>query len=293
MGDMARQPRDLTQSEWFHVVQRGADRQDIFVTERDRITYETLLAEGFDRHGVEVHAYAWMSNHTHVLVRVAEGGSLSEAMHHLGSRYALAYNKATDRDGPLFTSRFHSTPVTSDAQLAHTARYIHRNPLAFVPAGALIAYRWSSLAPICGRRERPPWLASGTVAEDMTAAAYLNYVLTPQPADRLPLGNLAPLTSTSLEEILVAVSGVTNVPLDVLSARDPRCTELRTLVSALALELRAADSGEIALRLGLSDRRSVRRLARRGRSLLAESARFAALRQRVLDEIDAHRYAAA
>jgi REP element-mobilizing transposase RayT len=136
---MARQARDLTQSDWFHIVQRGADRQDIFTSDDDRFLYEKLVNEGFKRHRVELHAYALMSNHVHLLGRVLDGGSLSDAMHHLGGRYALAFNKATKRDGPLFSSRFHSTPVTSDAQLLQTSRYIHRNPLAFVPMRALVA----------------------------------------------------------------------------------------------------------------------------------------------------------
>lgn len=293
MGGMARQPRDLTQSEWFHVVQRGADRQDIFVTERDRTIYETLLAEGFERHGVEVHAYAWMSNHTHLLVHVTEDGSLSDAMHYVGGRYALAYNKATVRDGPLFTGRFHSTPITSDAQLTQTARYIHRNPLAFVPVEALLAYRWSSLAPICDRRVRPHWLSRGVVAADAAPTDYLRYVLTPQPADRFPLGTLAPLRATDLEEILVAVSQVSHVPLDQLSATDRQCGELRALVSMLAVELRAADAGDIAERLGLSDRRSARRLARHGRARLVESPSFAALHRRVLSRLDGEAESAA
>jgi putative transposase len=283
---MTRLPRDLGTSQWFHLVQRGADRQDIFTTDRDRCLYEMLVGESFGRWGVEAHAYALMTNHTHMLARVTDGGSLSGAMHHLGSRYALAFNKLTGRDGPLFTSRFHSTPVTSDAQLAQTARYIHRNPLAFVPSGALASYRWSSLGPICGRRSFPEWLAEGVVSRRPADDAYLSYVLSPQPSDRFPMGAFRPLTKTSLEEILAAVAHVAGVPVQALCSPSRTLAEARTLAIMLAIEMRAAGVDETARRFRLADPRSVRRAARRGRASAAQSHRFVELRSRVLDRLD-------
>jgi putative transposase len=284
---MARLPRDLTRSQWFHVVQRGADRQDIFTADHDRHLYETFLAEALARWGVEAHAYALMTNHTHALVRVTDDGSLSHAMHHLGSRYALAFNKATGRDGPLFTARFHSTPVTSDAQLAQTARYIHRNPAAFVPLRALAAYRWSSLGPVCGRRAIPEWLARGIVGAGTTGDGYLTYVLAPQPSDRFPLGVLPPLVATSLEDIVLAVAHVTGAPPDELRAPSQTWAEFRTLAIMLAIETRAASIDQTARHFQLSDARSVRRAARRGRARVVESSGFAALRRRVVELLDA------
>lgn len=278
---MARQPRDLSRSHWFHIVQRGADRQDIYLTDHHRDLFETFAADAFDRYQVEAHAYVWMTNHTHLLAHAPHDG-LSEAMRHLGSRYALAFNQATGRDGPLFTSRFHSTSITSDAQLAQTARYIHRNPLAFVPPAALAAYRWSSLGPICGRRPAPTWLSTGVVAANTSPEAYLSSVLTPQPADRFPFGTLPPLTPTTLDEVIVAVARVTGTAVEDLSVVNPHGSELRTLAITLAIDMRVADARQIAQRFGLSDPRSARRAARHGRARAAQSASFADLRHRVL-----------
>lgn len=232
-----------------------------------------------------------MTNHVHLLGRVADDGSLSDAMHRLGSRYALYFNKATDRDGPLFTSRFHSTPIVSDAQLAQTARYIHRNPLAFVPARALAAYRWSSLAPIIGRRAAPAWLSTGIVAAYSRPEDYLSFVLNPQPADRFPFGTLPPLTPTTLDGILDAVTDVTGVGAAEVLAPRSAVADVRSLVIALATEMRVAGNGEIASRFGMSHARSVRRAARRARAEGADSDTFAALRRRVLEHLDRPRIA--
>jgi REP element-mobilizing transposase RayT len=279
--------RDLISSEWFHVVQKGADAQDIFSAPSHRTIYEELLADSFARFDVDLHAYAWMTNHTHALAHAPHGG-LPEAMHLLGTRYASMYNGWTDRSGPLFTARYFSEPVTSDAQLVQTARYIHRNPMPIVGSAGLSAYPWSSLGALIGRRALPAWLTTGTVMSGIDADAYERYVLTQQPGDRLPLGWLPPSIPTGCTEIESAVSAV--VGRDVADLRSPRGTvsdEARMLMITLAVDYRADTSAALAQRYGLSDLRSVRRIARRGRARAADSIAFASLRHAVIAVLDA------
>ena len=282
---MTRQ-RDLTSSAWFHVVQKGADAQDIFGLPSHRTVYEELLAEAFGRFDIEVHAYAWMSNHTHALGHAPLGG-LPEAMHLLGGRYASMYNGWTNRSGPLFTARYFSEPITSDAQLVQTARYIHRNPLPIVGSSGLVEYPWSSLGALCGRRPRPEWLAAGVVTTAFDVDSYERYVLTSQPSDREPFGWMPPSTPTRCEEIEAAVASVVGREVaELCSPKGKMTDEARTLMIALAVEYRADTSSALAERYGLSDLRSVRRIARRGRALSTESAAFAALRRRVVGALD-------
>lgn len=282
---MTRQ-RDLTSSDWFHLVQKGADAQDIFSAASHRTVYEDLIDEAFRRHGIELHAYAWMTNHTHQLVHAPHGG-LPEAMHRLGTRYAVLYNGWTDRSGPLFTARYLSVPITSDAQLAQTARYIHRNPLAIVGAEGLVDYRWSSLGALCGRQTVPDRLATGVVMSGFDTESYERYVLTPQPSDRIGRDDLPPSTPTGCDEIEAAVAAVAG--RSIADLRRPSGTvrdDARILVITLAVECRTAGSAALAERYGLSDPRSVRRVARRGRALASQSPAFTALRDRVLAQLD-------
>ncbi len=278
--------RDLESSEWFHIVHKGADGQDIFSAVSHRTVFEEFMADAFERSGIELHAYAWMTNHVHKLVRVPHGG-LPEAMRRLGMRYASVYNGWTDRSGPLFTARYFSEPITSDAQLAQTARYIHRNPLPIVGAAGLVGYRWSSLGALCDRRPAPPWLATGLVTDGFDADSYERYVLTPQPSDRRGRGALPPLTPTGCADIERAVAAVTGRPIDDLRSLNGKVSDdARTLVITLAVEFRVGTSTDLAQRYGLSELRSVRRIARRGRVRAAESTTFAGLRDRVLEHLD-------
>jgi REP element-mobilizing transposase RayT len=282
---MTRQ-RDLTSSDWFHLVQKGADAQDIFSAASHRTVYEELVDEAFRPVGIELHAYAWMTNHTHQLVHAPNGG-LPEAMQRLGSRYAALYNGWTNRSGPLFTARYFSVPITSDAQLAQTARYIHRNPLAIVGTAGLVDYRWSSLGALCGRRLAPEWLATGLAMSGFDADAYERYVLTPQPSDRIGFGDLPPSSPTGCDEIEAAVAAVAGRSIDDI--RRPSGTvrnDARVLMITLAVECRTAETAALAERYGMSDPRSVRRIARRGRVLATQSPAFRALRGGVLAQLD-------
>jgi REP element-mobilizing transposase RayT len=282
---MTRQ-RDLTSSDWFHLVQKGADAQDIFSAASHRTVYEELVDDAFRPVGIELHAYAWMTNHTHQLVHAPNGG-LPEAMQRLGSRYAALYNGWTDRSGPLFTARYLSVPVTSDAQLAQTARYIHRNPLAIVGTAGLANYRWSSLGALCGRRSMPGWLATGLVMAGFDADAYERYVLTPQPSDRIGPGDLPPSSPTSCDEIEAAVAAVAGRSIDDFRRQSGTVrNDARILMITLAVECRSAETAALAERYGLSDPRSVRRVARRGRVLASQSPAFRTLRDRVLAQLD-------
>jgi REP element-mobilizing transposase RayT len=278
--------RDLESSAWFHLVAKGADGQDIFSAASHRTVYEELVAEVFAQSEIDVHAYAWMTNHVHSLVHAPHGG-LPEAMRRLGTRYATLYNGWTDRTGPLFDARYFSIPITSDAQLAQTARYIHRNPLAIVGRAGLTSYRWSSFGALCGHRRVPEWLTTGVVMDGFDGDTYAHYVLTPQPGDRIGRAGLPPSTPTSCGDVEQAVAAVTGRPVDEL--RSPNGTlsnDARTLMIMLAVEFRTATSAELAERYGLSDLRSVRRVARRGRVRAAESSSFAALRNRVMAHLD-------
>ena len=119
------------------------------------------------------------------------------------------------------------------------------------------------------------------------AASYERYVLAPQPSDRLGFGDLPPSTPTTCAEIEVAVAAVVGRSVDDLRVPNRKTSDdARTLMITLAVDFRSADSAELAVRYGLSDLRSVRRIARRGRARGAQSDEFARMRERVVARLD-------
>jgi REP element-mobilizing transposase RayT len=261
---------------------RGADRQDIFSSEHDRLFFEHHLGDLDKRGLLEIHAYALMDNHFHTLVR--SPGSLSDAMHRLGCEYARWYNNEHGRDGPLFRNRFISIPVTSEEQLLVASRYIHRNPLAFVPLEALPAYRWSSLGAYLRHREAPDWLhldVVGPLLGDIDA--HRTFVQQAHPSDNDHSLWHSMRRPVDLTEIERAVSNVTH--LEPKSFVGARRGEPLALVLMLAVELRAAPAERLAQQYGIPSAAAVRAAARRGRVRLVDDPNFALLRGHVMSAL--------
>ena len=159
---MGRPLRCDTPGNWHHLMNRGVDFGTVFFDDVDRLTFERLLGQARDEHGLEIHAYCLMGNHYHVLAR-DPAGAVSPAMQQLSSSYTRIVNDRLGRDGPLFRGRFTSITVEDDAQLIATSVYIHRNPVDLVPVGAIPAYRWSSYPAYLGRIAAPAWLSTSVI----------------------------------------------------------------------------------------------------------------------------------
>ncbi|MBV1894455.1 MAG: transposase [Ilumatobacteraceae bacterium] len=285
---MARAHRINIPDTWHHVTNRGADRQDIFTADPDRLYFEALLGDITERFSIEIHAYCLMGNHFHLLVHCPTG-ELSVAIQHLSSTYATHYNRTYKRSGPMFEGRFHSVLIDSDEQLARTSRYVHRNPLALTSLRALAAYRWSSYGPYLGHRKCPQWLHRDTIGSvcGFSDTAYRAFVESPQPADTTAAAGLAPAFPPSSDDIERAICNAAGVGLDSLHlVKRAVPNHPRLLAMLMMTESRAASTEELADRFGLSSASSVRGAARRARILMVSEPTFASLHQRATEHLD-------
>jgi putative transposase len=262
---------------WFHVNNRGADRQDIFSTDADYGFFEQLLGEAAQAHDIEVHAYSLMSNHYHALVHCPTGG-LSMAMKDVQSLYVATYNHHHGRSGPMFEGRFASHIVDGATARHLTGRYIHRNPLDIVPSAALENYRWSSFGVYTGSRPAPPWLRTDELRTQFADPnAYRRYVTNRLPTDRQADRQSSPAAIGRLADLDQAVASVCGVTTDALLRTHANNTA-RLLAITLAVECRVADTTYLAEHYRLGNSGSVRATARRGRVRLVDDPVFAALR---------------
>lgn len=154
---MSRAPRILYPGAVYHVTSRGNRRANIYVDERDFLTWQDLLAETVQRYNFAVHAFCQMPNHYHLLVETIEG-NLSDGMHYLNSTYAQKFNHRHTLSGHVVQGRFHAVPISKDAQLLAVARYIAQNPVRAKLAPQPEAWRWNSHSNLCGTAPPLPWL---------------------------------------------------------------------------------------------------------------------------------------
>lgn len=146
---MPRRPREISESGFYHVIQRGNAHCLIFESDDDRKRMLMLLRRLSVECGFKVVCWCLMDDHVHLIIDALES-DFSAAMRDLFRRYAVYFNQEHERDGRLFQGRFQSKPIMDDAQLMATIHYIHQNPAA---AGICTAekYRWSSLQECLGK----------------------------------------------------------------------------------------------------------------------------------------------
>lgn len=159
---MAWAARDDSDTGWFHVLNRGVDRCQIFRDGQDARAWLNLLGTHAIEHGVEIHAYCLLGNHYHLLLHAPEGG-VSTMMQQIVSKYVRRFNVRHDRDGPLFRSRFRSIRITDKAYLAIVGRYIHRNSLDRFPSRSPRSYKWSSMKWYVTDATAPAWIHTRTL----------------------------------------------------------------------------------------------------------------------------------
>jgi len=113
---------------FYHVYNRGNNRQIIFFERENYIYFLRLIREHLIKNSVDIIAYCLMPNHYHLLVYLRDE-TLSDAMKSLSLSYTKAINKRFNRSGVLFQGRFQSIHISQTDYLVNLSQYIHLNPV--------------------------------------------------------------------------------------------------------------------------------------------------------------------
>ena len=132
-----------------HVTQRGNNRQDVFFTDDDRLTYLATLAERCTLAGVDVLGYCLMTNHVHLVLVPPDEDALAAAVGRTHFVHTQMINRLHGRSGHLWQGRFYSCPL-DDTHLWAALAYIERNPVRARLVRKAWRWPWSSAAAHAG-----------------------------------------------------------------------------------------------------------------------------------------------
>jgi len=142
---MPRKARVLLPNYPHHIVQRGHNRNTVFVADEDYQYYLDNLCEWKEKLGIKLFAWCLMTNHIHLLVEPGnDARDLSELMKRLAGRQTAYVNKLEKRSGSLWEGRFKISPVQRDEYLLACCRYIELNPVRAKMVEHPRHYIWSS-----------------------------------------------------------------------------------------------------------------------------------------------------
>lgn len=159
---MARALRIQFEGAWYHVMNRGVNRGQLFFHDDHRYMFLDLLREIKIIYGVEIHAFCLMSNHYHLILHTPRG-NISQSIKYLNAKFAAYVNKNIKRDGPLFKGRFKAILVGEDDYLIRLSKYIHLNPLEAKMTCTPSSYKWSSYIYYVGIVKSPDWLTTNEI----------------------------------------------------------------------------------------------------------------------------------
>ncbi len=141
----------FVENEYYHIMNRGVDRRNIFMDEKDvkrfiqdMDEFNTVTPIGsiyenqFKKKSkaklgpprsklVDIVAYCLNPNHFHIIITPLVDGGVSKFMQRLGAGYTKYFNEKNKRQGSLFQGAFKSVHIETNAQLLHASAYVNLN----------------------------------------------------------------------------------------------------------------------------------------------------------------------
>ena len=127
-----------------HILHRGNNRQACFKNNGDYSAFLWWLREYSEKFMVEIHTWALMGNHYHLLCTPKVENGLSQMVQALGRQYVRYFNGQNQRTGTLWEGRYRSCLVQPDSHLLEVYQYIELNPVRAALAGNPDENSWSS-----------------------------------------------------------------------------------------------------------------------------------------------------
>jgi len=143
---MARLPRYFVKGQPQHIIQRGNNRELIFVHNDDYQFYLECLQSAIEKNKLAIHAYVLMTDHVHILASPELKTSISKTLQSVGRRYVQYFNDTYKRTGTLWEGRYKATVIDSEQYLLTCMRYIELNPVRANMVTKPNEYLWSSYA---------------------------------------------------------------------------------------------------------------------------------------------------
>ena len=208
--------------EYYHIYNRGMQKQPIFETDNDRLRFLFLLfafqgknpiknisreikqsvqsstlhirpeleKEILKNRTMELVSFCLMPNHFHLQILEKTDGGIAKYMQRVLTAYTKYFNVRHQKSGHLLQGSYKSVLMEDDLQLMHTSAYIHKNPRELTDwKGKEDKYPWSSFQDYIFFNRWGRLLFTGIIldryADNKKAVLYKNFVDTSLAKEKL------------------------------------------------------------------------------------------------------------
>lgn len=149
--------KQFGQGNYYHIYNRGNNKQNIFIDDEDFTFFLTRLRQNLfpqedDRlriiplpaNAFTLMCYCLMPNHFHFLIRQNDQIPTTKLLSKICTSYSIYFNKKYQKVGHVFQDKFKQVLVDDNSYLLWLSAYIHLNPITAKITSNPSDYKWSS-----------------------------------------------------------------------------------------------------------------------------------------------------
>lgn len=199
----------ITPGEYYHIFNRGNQKQPIFLDARDYVRFiflllhfqsplpvynvgssvnsfmkrqkfsSTRIDEIIAKRTVDICSFTLMPNHFHSIIYEREAGGISSYMQRVQTGYSRYFNIKYGKSGHLVQGPFRAVHIADNAQLLHVSAYIHRNQRELKKwKNREHLYQWSSYQDYVVKNRWGKLLNAQIILDQFESKEYKNFVRT-------------------------------------------------------------------------------------------------------------------
>lgn len=147
---MPRSPRLAFENAFYHVFNRGLNKQDIFLSDSDYQFFLKKLHWLKEKFDFSVYALVVLPNHFHISIQTRKI-SISKIMASLLTSYSMYFNCTYHHCGPVFQNRFKSILIENNSYFLQLSQYIYVNPVKARLVKNPVDYKYSTIREVLGK----------------------------------------------------------------------------------------------------------------------------------------------
>lgn len=148
---MPRGARFAFKNAFYHVFNRGSNKQEIFLEDEDYRFFLNRIKKLNEKYDHSLYAVCLMPNHFHLSIQTRTI-PISKIMASLATSYSMYFNKKYNHVGSVFQNRYKSILIQNDSYFLALSRYIYLNPVKADIVSDPLLYPYSSFNEVIGEK---------------------------------------------------------------------------------------------------------------------------------------------